>query len=233
MLKLVLVRHGESKWNLENKFTGWTDVELSEKGIKEAKEAGIVLKQKGYTFDLAYTSVLKRANDTLDIILDEMGEQNIPIKKSWRLNERHYGALQGLNKAETAEKYGADQVLLWRRSPDVRPPELTTDDPRYPGNDPRYADLKPEELPKTENLIDTIKRVMVLWNEEIENDLREGKKIIISAHGNSLRGLIKYLDNISDEDIIKLELQTGNPICYELDDNLRPIRHYYIKENNN
>lgn len=230
MLKLVLVRHGESQWNLENKFTGWTDVELSERGVNEAIEAGRTLKENGYEFDLAYTSVLKRANDTLDLILKEMGEENIPIKKSWRLNERHYGALQGLNKAETAEKYGAEQVLLWRRSPDVRPPELAEDDPRFPGHDPRYADLKPEELPKTENLIDTIKRVMVLWNEEIEKDLKDGKKIIIAAHGNSLRGLIKYLDNISDEDIIKLELETGNPICYELDENLKPIRHYYIKE---
>ena len=231
MLKLVLVRHGESRWNLENKFTGWTDVELSERGISEAKEAGKALKKKGYEFDLAYTSVLKRANETLDLILQEMGEQDIPIKKSWRLNERHYGALQGLNKAETAEKYGKEQVLLWRRSPDVRPPELEERDPRYPGNDPKYKDLKPEELPRTENLVDTIKRVMVLWNEEIEKDLKEGKKIIIAAHGNSLRGLIKYLDNISDEDIIKLELQTGNPICYELDDNLKPIRHYYVKDN--
>lgn len=230
MLKLVLVRHGESQWNLENKFTGWTDVELSERGVNEAIEAGKVLKEKGYKFDLAYTSVLKRANDTLDLILKEMDEENIPIKRSWRLNERHYGALQGLNKAETAEKYGAEQVLLWRRSPDVRPPELTEDDPRYPGHDPKYSDLKPEELPKTENLIDTIKRVMVLWDEEIEKDLKDGKKIIIAAHGNSLRGLIKYLDNISDEDIIKLEIETGNPICYELDDNLKPIRHYYVKE---
>ena len=187
MLKLVLVRHGESQWNLENKFTGWTDVELSERGREEAKEAGKALKEKGYKFDLAYTSVLKRANDTLDLILNEMGQNDIPIKKSWRLNERHYGALQGLNKAETAEKYGADQVLLWRRSPDVRPPELEEDDSRFPGHDPRYAELKPEELPKTENLIDTIKRVMVLWNEEIEKDLHEGKRIIIAAHGNSLR----------------------------------------------
>ena len=229
MLKLVLVRHGESQWNLENKFTGWTDVDLSEKGIKEAIDAGKVLKEKGYKFDLAYTSVLKRANKTLDLILNEMGETNIPIKKSWRLNERHYGALQGLNKEETRQKYGAEQVLLWRRSTDVKPPELEENDPRYPGNDPKYANLKPEELPKTENLIDTINRVMVLWNEEIEKDLKDGKKIIIAAHGNSLRGLIKYLDNISDEDIINLELQTGNPICYELDDNLKPIRHYYLK----
>lgn len=230
MLKLVLVRHGQSEWNLENKFTGWTDVNLSEQGVEEAKEAGKALKEKGFEFDMAYSSVLKRAEDTLDYILKELGEENIEIKRSWRLNERHYGALQGLNKDETREKYGADQVLLWRRSTDVRPPELSEDDPRYPGNDPKYSDLKPEELPKTENLIDTIDRVMVLWNTDIKKDLEEGKRVIIAAHGNSLRGLIKYLDNISDEDIINLELQTGNPICYELDDNLKPIRHYYVKD---
>ena len=230
MLKLVLVRHGQSEWNLENRFTGWTDVELSEQGINEAKEAGKVLKEKGFSFDIAYTSVLKRAEDTLKYILDEIGENNIEIKRSWRLNERHYGALQGLNKDETREKYGADQVLLWRRSTDVKPPELSEDDPRYPGNDPKYAELEPEELPKTENLIDTINRVMVLWNSDIKKDLEDGKRVIIAAHGNSLRGLIKYLDNISDEDIINLELQTGNPICYELDDNLKPIKHYYLKD---
>ena len=229
MLKLVLVRHGQSEWNLENKFTGWTDVNLSEQGIEEAKEAGRALKEKGFVFDLAYSSVLKRAEDTLDYILKEMNETDIQIKRSWRLNERHYGALQGLNKDETREKYGADQVLLWRRSTDVKPPELEEDDPRYPGNDPKYKDLKPEELPKTENLLDTIDRVMVLWNTDIKKDLEEGKRVIIAAHGNSLRGLIKYLDNISDEDIINVELETGNPICYELDDNLKPIRHYYVK----
>ena len=229
MIKLVLVRHGQSMWNLENRFTGWTDVELSEQGIKEAKEAGIVLKEKGFVFDVAYTSVLKRANDTLDYILRELGQTDIPVKKSWRLNERHYGALQGLNKDETREKYGAEQVLLWRRSTDVRPPELSEDDERYPGNDPKYKDLSKDELPKTENLIDTINRVMVLWNSDIKKDLEDGKRIIIAAHGNSLRGLIKYLDNMSDEEIIKLELQTGNPICYELDDDLKPIRHYYLK----
>ena len=229
MIKLVLVRHGQSMWNLENRFTGWTDVELSEQGIKEAKEAGKVLKEKGFNFDVAYTSVLKRANDTLKYILEELGEQDIPVKKSWRLNERHYGALQGLNKDETKEKYGAEQVLLWRRSTDVRPPELSKDDKRYPGNDPKYSDLKENELPTTENLIDTIKRVMVYWNSDIKKDLEEGKRVIIAAHGNSLRGLIKYLDNMTDEEIIKLELQTGNPICYELDDNLKPIRHYYLK----
>jgi 2,3-bisphosphoglycerate-dependent phosphoglycerate mutase len=229
MIKLVLVRHGQSMWNLENRFTGWTDVELSEQGIKEAKEAGKVLKEKGFNFDVAYTSVLKRANDTLKYILEELGEENIPVKKSWRLNERHYGALQGLNKDETKEKYGAEQVLLWRRSTDVRPPELSKDDKRYPGNDPKYSDLKENELPTTENLIDTIKRVMEYWNSDIKKDLEAGKRVIIAAHGNSLRGLIKYLDNMTDEEIIKLELQTGNPICYELDDNLKPIRHYYLK----
>lgn len=229
MIKLVLVRHGQSMWNLENKFTGWTDVELSEQGIKEAKEAGKVLKEKGFEFDVAYTSVLKRANDTLKYILDELGENNIPIKKSWRLNERHYGALQGLNKDETREKYGAEQVLLWRRSTDVKPPELSIEDERYPGNDPKYNELKQDELPRTENLIDTINRVMVYWNSDIKKDLSDGKRVIIAAHGNSLRGLIKYLDNMTDEEIIKLELQTGNPICYELDDNLKPIKHYYLK----
>ena len=229
MIKLVLVRHGQSMWNLENRFTGWTDVELSEQGIKEAKEAGKVLKEKGFNFDVAYTSVLKRANDTLKYILEELGEQDIPVKKSWRLNERHYGALQGLNKDETKEKYGEEQVILWRRSTDVRPPALSKDDERYPGNDPKYSDLKENELPTTENLIDTIERVMVYWNSDIKKDLEEGKRVIIAAHGNSLRGLIKYLDNMTDEEIIKLELQTGNPICYELDDNLKPIRHYYLK----
>ena len=229
MIKLVLVRHGQSMWNLENRFTGWTDVELSEQGIKEAKEAGKVLKEKGFGFDVAYTSVLKRANDTLGYILEELGEQDIPVKKSWRLNERHYGALQGLNKDETREKYGEEQVLLWRRSTDVRPPALSKDDERYPGNDSKYSELKENELPTTENLIDTIERVVAYWNSDIVKDLEAGKRVIIAAHGNSLRGLIKYLDNMTDEEIIKLELQTGNPICYELDDNLKPIRHYYLK----
>ena len=230
MIKLVLVRHGQSEWNLENRFTGWTDVELTEQGMKEAKEAGIALREQGFHFDLAYTSVLKRAEHTLDLILKEMGEENIEIKRNWRLNERHYGALQGLNKDETKEKYGTEQVLLWRRSTDVRPPELDVTDSRYPGNDPKYKDLTEDELPKTENLIDTIKRVTQYWNSDIEKSLKEGKNVIIGAHGNSLRGLMKYLDNISDEDIIKLEIQTGNPICYELDDNLKPIRHYYVKK---
>ena len=230
MIKLVLVRHGQSEWNLENKFTGWTDVELSEQGIREAKEAGKVLKEKGFTFDLAYTSYLKRAQNTLKLILEEMGESDIETRMSWRLNERHYGALQGLNKAETAEKYGAEQVKLWRRSNDVRPPELAEDDPRYPGNDPKYSELSKDELPKTENLIDTIDRVLVYWNEEIKPAIESGKNVIIVAHGNSLRALIKYLDNISDDEIVGVEVQTGNPICYELDDNLKPIKHYYIDE---
>ena len=229
MIKLVLVRHGQSIWNLENKFTGWTDVELSSNGVNEAIEAGKVLKEKGFTFDLAYTSVLKRAEDTLTYILKEMNEEDIEIRRSWKLNERHYGALQGLNKDETRKKYGDEQVLLWRRSATVRPPELELNDSRYPGNDPKYSNLTKEELPRTENLVDTIKRVVEYFKEEIEPELKNNKKIIIVAHGNSLRGLIKYLDNISDEDIISLELETGNPICYELDDNLKPIKHYYLK----
>ena len=228
MIKLVLVRHGESEWNLENKFTGWTDVDLSENGIKEAKEAGIVLKEKGFTFDVAYTSVLKRANHTLDLILKELNLQ-IPINYSWRLNERHYGALQGLNKDETKAKYGEEQVKLWRRSADVRPPELTKDDPRYPGNDSKYKDLTEEELPLTENLIDTIERVTEYWESDIAPTIKKGKNVIIVAHGNSLRGLVKYLDNLSNEEVIKLEIDTGRPICYELDDNLKPIKHYYLK----
>ena len=229
MIKLVLVRHGQSIWNLENKFTGWTDVGLSSNGVNEAIEAGKVLKEKGFAFDLAYTSVLKRAEDTLTYILKEMNEEDIEIRRSWKLNERHYGALQGLNKDETRKKYGDEQVLLWRRSATVRPPELELNDSRYPGNDPKYSNLTKEELPRTENLVDTIKRVVEYFKEEIEPELKNNKKIIIVAHGNSLRGLIKYLDNISDEDIISLELETGNPICYELEDDLKPIKHYYLK----
>ena len=227
MKKLVLVRHGQSKWNLENKFTGWTDVELSEKGIEEAKEAGKVLKELGYSFDIAFTSVLKRANDTLYYILDELNENNIPIKYNYKLNERHYGALQGLNKKETALKYGDEQVHIWRRSADVRPPSLTKDDPRYPGNDPKYRDIT--NIPLTENLIDTIERVVEYWKSDIEPEIKNNKKVIIVAHGNSLRGLIKYLDNLSNEEVVSLEIETGNPIVYELDDNLKPIKHYYLK----
>ena len=230
MKKLVIVRHGQSLWNLENKFTGWTDVGLSDKGIEEAKNAGKLLKELDYKFDIAFTSVLKRANDTLYYILDELDERNIPIKYNYKLNERHYGALQGLNKDETREKYGEEQVKLWRRSADVRPPELTIDDERYPGNDPKYKDLTKEELPLTENLIDTIKRVTEYWQSDIAPTIKEGKNVIIVAHGNSLRGLIKYLDNLSNDEVIKLEIDTGRPICYELDDNLKPIRHYYIDE---
>ena len=229
MIKLVLVRHGESIWNMENKFTGQTDVELSNKGIEEAINAGKLLKDNNYSFDIAYSSFLKRANDTLDIILKEMN-LSIPIKYSWKLNERHYGALQGLNKDETKEKYGEEQVKLWRRSADVRPPELSIDDPRYPGNDPKYKDLSQDELPKTENLIDTIKRVVEYWNSDIKKDLENKKQVIIVAHGNSLRGLMKYLDNLSDTEVMSLEIKTGSPICYELNDDLTPIKHYYIGE---
>ena len=228
MIKLVLVRHGESIWNKENKFTGWTDVELSENGKIEAHNAGKLLKEKGYTFNVAYTSLLKRAIDTLNIILDEMN-LNIEVKKSFKLNERHYGALQGLNKDETRKIYGEEQVKLWRRSVDVRPPALTKDDFRYPKNDIKYKDLKDEEVPLTENLSDTIKRVIDYYNNEIVKDLLNNKKVIIVAHGNSLRGLIKYLDNMSDEEVVNLELDTGRPIIYELDNNLKPIRHYYLK----
>ena len=225
MIKLVLVRHGQSVWNLENKFTGWTDVELSDQGVKEAIDAGKVLKDNGFTFDIAYTSVLKRANDTLDYILKEL-QENIPIYKSWRLNERHYGALQGLNKKETADKYGDEQVKIWRRSYDVKPPSLEDTDERFLSMKEKYS----EYIPHTECLKDTIERVIPYWNSEILPKLKENKKIIIVAHGNSLRGLIKYLDNISDQEIINLEIETGNPICYELDDNLKPIRHYYLKK---
>jgi len=230
MKKLVIVRHGESQWNLENRFTGWTDVDLSENGVKEAIEAGKALKREGYTFDLAYTSVLKRANNTLYYILDELGERNIPIKYSYKLNERHYGALQGLNKDETRKKYGDEQVHIWRRSADVRPPELTKDDERYPGNDPKYKDLEEKQLPLTENLMDTIERVIEYWNSDIAPSIKEGKNVIIVAHGNSLRGLMKYLDNLSKEEVVSLEIKTGSPIVYELNDDLTPIRHYYIDE---
>ena len=229
MIKLVLVRHGQSIWNLENRFTGWTDVPLSDQGVKEAQEAGMVLKEKGFTFDLAFTSVLKRAEDTLDYILKEMDLSDIEIRHSWRLNERHYGALQGLNKDDTKKKYGEEQVKLWRRSADVRPPALTKEDERYPGHDPKYKDLTEEELPTTENLIDTIHRVITYWNTDIKQELERGRQIIIVAHGNSLRGLMKYLDNMSDEEVMNLEIETGNPICYELNDDLTPIRHYYLK----
>jgi len=228
MIKLVLVRHGESVWNKENKFTGWTDVDLSANGIEEAKEAGKVLKDKNYTFDIAYTSVLKRANHTLDLILEELNQKNIPIYKSWRLNERHYGALQGLNKQETAEKYGTEQVHIWRRSYDVKPPALEDSDERYKEMQKEYS----EYIPHTECLKDTVERVIPYYLNTIVPNIKLGKKIIIAAHGNSLRGLMKYLDNMSDQDIISLEIETGNPIVYELDDNLKPIKHYYLKNKN-
>ena len=224
MIKLVLVRHGQSEWNLSNQFTGWTDVDLSDNGIKEAIEAGKVLKENGYTFDVAYTSVLKRANHTLDLILNELG-LDIPINYSWRLNERHYGALQGLNKQETADKYGDEQVHIWRRSYDVQPPALEDNDERYKEMLGKYN----EYIPHTECLKDTVERVIPYWDSDILPSLKEGKKVIIVAHGNSLRGLIKFLDNISDEDIVNLEIPTGNPLVYELDDDLKPINHYYLK----
>ncbi len=228
MYKVVMVRHGESVWNKENRFTGWTDVDLSEKGVEEAKKAGRVLKENGYVFDVAFTSVLKRAINTLHIILAEMDLLWIPEYKHWRLNERHYGALQGLNKSEMAEKYGEEQVKIWRRSYDVPPPPLTKDDPRYPGFDPRYKDLKEEEIPLSESLKDTVARVLPYWNEVIAPTIKEGKRVIIAAHGNSLRALVKYLDNISDQDIVEVNIPTGIPLVYELDENLKPVNRYYL-----
>lgn len=228
MYKIVFMRHGESTWNLENRFTGWTDVDLTEKGITEARQAGKLLRDAGFSFDLAYTSVLKRAIRTLWLALDEMDRMWIPIKNSWRLNERHYGALQGLNKAETAAKFGDEQVLVWRRSYDVPPNPLAADDDRASYNDPRYADLKREEIPLTECLKDTVARVIPYWNEEIAPSIRAGKSILISAHGNSLRALIKYLDKMSDDEIVKLNIPNGQPLVYELDADLQPIRHYYL-----
>ncbi|HPE54217.1 MAG TPA: 2,3-diphosphoglycerate-dependent phosphoglycerate mutase [Mesotoga prima] len=228
MTKLVLVRHGESIWNKENRFTGWTDVDLSEKGREEAENAGKVLKADGYDFDLAYTSVLKRAIRTLWYIMDEMDLMWIPVIKDWRLNERHYGALQGLNKAETAAKHGEEQVKLWRRSYDIRPPALEESDERFPGHDPKYRSLSDEELPRTECLKDTVARFLPLWKNEISTQIKSGKKVLIVAHGNSLRALVKYLDNIPDEEIVGLNIPTGIPLVYELDDGLKPIKHYYL-----
>jgi len=229
LIKLVLLRHGESLWNKENRFTGWTDVDLSEKGLIEARQAGEILKQNGYTFDIAYTSVLKRAIRTLWITLHEMDLMWIPVYKSWKLNERHYGALQGLNKAETAVKYGDEQVHKWRRYVDVRPPELLKTDDRYPGKELKYSELREEQIPTTENLEDTIKRVMEEWFQEIAPQIKQGKKLIISAHGNTLRALVKYLDNISSDNIVSLNIPTGIPLVYELDEYLKPIRHYYLE----
>jgi 2,3-bisphosphoglycerate-dependent phosphoglycerate mutase len=230
MYKIVLMRHGESTWNLENRFTGWTDVDLTEKGVAEARHAGKLLKDAGFNFDLAYTSVLKRAIRTLWLTLDEMDLMWIPVKHDWRLNERHYGALQGLNKAETAAQYGDDQVLIWRRSYDTPPNPLAPTDPRASYNDPRYAKLSREQIPLTECLKDTVARVMPAWNEEIAPAIRAGRQIIISAHGNSLRALIKMLDGISDNDIVSLNVPNGQPLVYELDADLKPIKSYYLAD---
>lgn len=228
MYKIVLMRHGESTWNLENRFTGWTDVDLTEKGIAEARHAGTLLTNAGFSFDLTYTSVLKRAIRTLWLTLDEMDLMWLPMVHSWRLNERHYGALQGLNKAETAAQYGDEQVLIWRRSFDIPPNALTPDDPRASFNDPRYARLKREEIPLTECLKDTVARVMPIWDESIAPAIRSGKRILISAHGNSLRALIKMLDGVSDTDIVGVSIPNGQPLIYELDANLKPLRSYYL-----
>ena len=228
MYKIVLLRHGESVWNKENRFTGWTDVALSERGIEESHNSGKILKDLGYNFDIAYTSFLKRAIRTLWIVLEEMDLMWIPVIRSWRLNERHYGALQGLFKAKTAQEKGEDQVFIWRRSFDIPPPPLEKSDERYPGIDPKYKDLNPEDIPATECLKDTIERVMPYWNSEIVPAIKAGKKILIAAHGNSLRAIVKYLDKISDEKIPHLNIPTGFPLVYELDEELKPIKHYYL-----
>jgi 2,3-bisphosphoglycerate-dependent phosphoglycerate mutase len=228
MFKLVLLRHGESTWNKDNRFTGWTDVDLSEKGRQEAAEAGRLLKEGNYVFDVAFTSVLKRAIRTLWITLDALDLMWIPVSKSWRLNERHYGALQGLNKAETAAKHGDAQVKIWRRSYDIPPPPLNADDERYSGRDPRYANLGRQEMPLTESLKDTVARFLPYWHETIAPTVKAGQRVIIAAHGNSLRALVKYLDNVPDDEIVELNIPTGIPLVYELDESLRPVRHYYL-----
>jgi len=228
MYKLVVIRHGESDWNRENRFTGWTDVDLSEKGVEEARSGGKLLKSEGFTFDIAYNSLLKRAIKTLNIVLEEMDLLWIPVVKDWRLNERHYGALQGLNKAETAGKYGDDQVLIWRRSYDTPPPALEKNDDRWPGHETRYAELSETETPLTECLKDTVDRFLPYWHEIIAPTIKSGKKVIIAAHGNSLRALVKYLDHVSEEAIVKLNIPTGMPLVYELDEDLNPIKSYYL-----
>lgn len=228
MYTLVLLRHGESQWNKENRFTGWTDVDLSEKGLEEAHEAGKLLREKGFVFDLAFTSFLIKAIRTLWITLDKMDLMWIPVHRRWRLNERHYGALQGLNKSETAARFGEEQVLLWRRSYDVRPPLLERTDERYPGHDPKYKDLDENELPVGECLKDTVARFLPLWHEEIAPTIKSGKRVLIVAHGNSLRSLVKYLDNVSDEDILKLNIPTATPLVYQLDDDLKPVSKEYL-----
>jgi 2,3-bisphosphoglycerate-dependent phosphoglycerate mutase len=228
MYKIVLLRHGESQWNKENRFTGWTDVPLSDKGADEARAAGAQMKRDGYSFDRAFTSVLKRAIKTLWLALEEMDEMYVPTNFSWRLNERHYGGLQGLNKAETAQKYGDEQVKIWRRSYDVRPPMLSRDDDRYPAGDPRYKSLAPDEIPAGECLADTVARVVPYWNETVVPEIKAGRRIIIAAHGNSLRALVKHLDGVSDKDILELNIPTGIPLVYELDADVRPLTHYYL-----
>ena len=228
MFKLVLIRHGESTWNQENRFTGWTDVDLNAKGLGEAKSAGQLLKKEGYTFDRSFVSVLKRALRTNWMILDELDELWIPVQLSWRLNERHYGSLQGLNKAETAAKFGEDQVHIWRRSYDVPPPALEKSDERFPGHDPRYKDVPEAELPLTECLKDTVDRVLPYWHNEISPAVKRGEKVLVTAHGNTLRALVKYFDNLSEQEVLALNIPTGIPLVYELDDNLKPIRHYYL-----
>jgi len=228
MKKLVLLRHGQSTWNLENRFTGWTDVDLTDQGREESRKAGRLMKEGGYVFDVAYTSVLKRAIWTLNLALDVLDQLWIPVTKDWRLNERHYGALQGLNKAETAAKHGDAQVLIWRRSYDIPPPPLAVSDERHPSHDPRYRALSPTELPATESLKDTVARFLPYWHSTIAPDIQAGKRVLIAAHGNSLRALVKHLDNVSDADIIELNIPTGIPLVYELDDQLKPIRHYYL-----
>ncbi|HUL63819.1 MAG TPA: 2,3-diphosphoglycerate-dependent phosphoglycerate mutase [Burkholderiaceae bacterium] len=228
MYKLVLLRHGESEWNRSNRFTGWTDVDLTDAGRDEARAAGDLLKSEGYSFDIAYTSVLRRAIRTLWIALDAMDLMYLPVVHSWRLNERHYGALQGLNKAETAAKFGDEQVLIWRRAYAIAPDPLPPGDPRWPGNDPRYKHLKPEEVPATECLKDTVARVIPFWNDSIAPAISRGRRVLVSAHGNSLRALIKFLDNVSDERIVELNVPTARPLVYELDAGLKPIRSYYL-----
>jgi 2,3-bisphosphoglycerate-dependent phosphoglycerate mutase len=228
MYKLVLLRHGESQWNLDNRFTGWTDVDLTENGRREAQAAGELLKREGYVFDIAYTSVLKRAIRTLWITLDAMDLMWLPVVHSWRLNERHYGALQGLNKAETAARFGEEQVLTWRRAYAIAPEPLLPGDPRWAGSDPRYRHLKPEEIPATECLKDTVARVVPFWKDSIAPALTRGRRVLVAAHGNSLRALIKYLDNVSDDDIVGINIPTARPLVYELDADLRPLRHYYL-----
>jgi len=228
MHKLVLIRHGESTWNQENRFTGWTDVDLNEKGLREAKAAGELLKKEGYSFDRSFVSVLKRALKTNWMILDELDELWIPIERSWRLNERHYGSLQGLNKGETAAKFGDEQVLIWRRSYDVPPPALEKSDERFPGHDRRYKNVSESDLPLTECLKDTVDRVLPYWHSEIAPAVKRGEKVLVTAHGNTLRALVKYFDNLSEEEVLALNIPTGIPLVYELDDDLKPIRHYYL-----